>query len=100
MSPTNGTAPPKIGFMGPNQNFEVAVDRLKKHSAFTVYQNISGAPAISLPLGMSENGLPVGVQYASAFGQEKTLLELAFELEEAQPRVCLSKYGGLVGEKI
>ena len=92
MSPTNGTPPPIIGFMGPSQEFNVAVERLKKHSAFTIYQNISGAPAISLPLGVSESGLPIGVQFASAFGHEKTLLELAFELEEAQPRTCLSTY--------
>jgi amidase len=92
MSPTNGTTPPKIGFMGPNQPFDVAVDRLKRHSAFTVFQNISGSPAISLPLGMSKNNLPVGIQFASAYGQEKMLLELAFELEEAQPRFCLSEF--------
>lgn len=91
LSPTNGTTPPKIGFMGPDQEFEIAVNRLKQHSAFTVFQNISGAPAISLPLSMSEKNLPVGVQFSSAFGQDKMLLQLAFELEEAQPRICLSK---------
>ena len=41
--------------------------------------------ARSLPLGQSREGLPIGVQFAAGYGQEKRLLELAFELEEAMP---------------
>jgi amidase len=47
--------------------------------------NVAGSPAISLPAGFSSKGLPVGIQLASALGQEQTLLELAYELEEMQP---------------
>ncbi len=46
-------------------------------------QNISGAPAISLPMGTCSQGLPIGIQFAARKGQERMLLELAFELEAA-----------------
>ncbi len=91
LSPTNGTPPPKIGDIGPNSDFDVTLSRLKQHSAFTVFQNIAGAPAISLPLGMSQLGLPIGVHFAAAYGQESQLLSLALQLEDMQPRTCLSK---------
>ena len=54
-----------------------------RYVPFTSIQNVSGAPAISLPLGMSRDGLPIGVQAAARFGDEATLLSLAYELEEA-----------------
>ncbi|NWG93146.1 MAG: amidase, partial [Parvularculaceae bacterium] len=47
--------------------------------------NIVGAPAISLPLSMSAKGLPIGAMFGAKKGDERTLLELAFELEEAAP---------------
>ena len=47
--------------------------------------NQTGQPAISLPLAMSRNGLPIGVQFAGKFGDEATLLRLAAQLEVAAP---------------
>ncbi|WP_299009025.1 amidase [uncultured Shewanella sp.] len=91
LCPTNGTVPPKIGFMGPENNADAVISRVKQHSAFTVFQNIAGTPAISLPLGMSQLGLPIGVHFAAAFGQERQLLSLAYQLEDAQPRRCISQ---------
>jgi amidase len=85
LSLTASDASPKLGYLGTEVDFDVAFERLKKFIPFTAYQNIAGAPAISLPLGKSKEGLPVGVQFAAACGQEKRLLELAFELEEAMP---------------
>jgi len=58
---------------------------LTDYVGYTPLQNIAGAPAISLPLGWSSGGLPIGVHFASAKGQERRLLELAYELERAQP---------------
>ncbi len=85
LSPTIPHAPPKIGYIGPEVSFETHFERLREYVSFTPLQNIAGAPAISLPMGFSRNGLPIGIQFAAAYGQEKRLLELAFELEEARP---------------
>jgi amidase len=79
-----GVTPP-LGHLSPNVPFEDLVDRLRRHVAFTPLQNITGAPAISLPMGLSEEGLPIGVQLSAAYGDERTLLELAYALEEQSP---------------
>jgi amidase len=47
--------------------------------------NITGQPAISLPLGQSESGLPIGAQFVARFGEEATLIRLAAAFEEAMP---------------
>ena len=59
--------------------------RLLEWVAFTPYQNATGDPAISLPLAHGADGLPLGMMFASGAGREATLLELALELEAAQP---------------
>ena len=61
------------------------IDRLVEWAAFTPLQNATGDPAISLPLGESSSGLPVGMMLSAVCGQEARLLELAYELEEARP---------------
>jgi amidase len=62
---------------------------LNSYITFTPTQNITGAPAISLPMGLSKDGLPIGLQFAGKMGDERQLLELAFELEQAD---ALLKY--------
>jgi amidase len=52
---------------------------------FTVPHNIMGTPAISLPLGMTSNQLPIGVQLGARPAQEHLLLQLATILEDAMP---------------
>ena len=86
LSPALGHEPPEIGYLGPELPFELAVERLEKFVSFTPPQNVTGTPAISLPSGhQTLNGLPVAIQFAAALGQDKTLLELAFEMEETRP---------------
>ena len=52
---------------------------------FTMPWNFTGQPAISLPLHVSEAGLPVGVQLIAAYGREDLLLRVAAQLEQAMP---------------
>jgi amidase len=47
--------------------------------------NVTGTPSISLPLGQSESGFPIGVQFAAGFGEEATLIRIASAFEEAMP---------------
>jgi amidase len=54
-------------------------------SSFTVQSNMTGQPAMSVPLGMSKAGLPIGIQFIAADGREDVLYRLAAFLEEAMP---------------
>lgn len=54
------------------------------HIPFTSIQNMTGQPAISVPLHELD-GLPVGMHFASRFGEEVTLLQLARQLEQNEP---------------
>jgi len=54
-------------------------------SPFTVWFNLTGQPAIMLPLGHGADGLPVAVQCVARYGDEATLFRLATQLESARP---------------
>jgi amidase len=83
--PTLAGPASKIGHLSPALPFETKYERIHAHAPFTPVQNISGAPAISLPMGATDDGLPIGVQLATAVGGERTLLELAYALESDAP---------------
>ncbi|MCW2770339.1 MAG: amidase [Aeromicrobium sp.] len=85
LSPTLGYATPELGHLSPAVDFPVMFDRLVQYAAFTPLNNASGGPAISLPLGRSSADMPVGVHFSADHGDEQTLLEIAYELEAAQP---------------
>lgn len=51
--------------------------------AFTILGNVTGLPAMSLPLGMSKKGLPIGMQLIGRMNDEATLLSVAGEMERA-----------------
>jgi amidase len=85
LSPTLATLPPPLGYLVPDGPFETQLERIREFTPFTPLCNVSGAPAISLPLGHSRSGLPIGVQFAAAHGQDRLLLELASSLEAAAP---------------
>jgi amidase len=77
--------PIEIGEQAPDVPFDTLLERVVAYSSFTPPYNAAGAPAMSLPLSMSPDGLPIGSQFGAAVGNERTLLELAYELEEARP---------------
>ncbi len=85
LSPTLSHPTPKLGYIGPDVPFDIAMERVRTYCPFTPFQNISGAPAISLPMGFSQNRVPIGVQFAAKTGMERLLLELSYEIEEARP---------------
>lgn len=85
LTPTLAEPTPTIGHLDPTADYEQIIDRLQNWVAFTPLHNVTGEPAISLPLAVSGNGLPVGMMFSAPIGHEARLLELAFELEAAQP---------------
>ena len=56
-----------------------------RNFGFLGIYNVTGQPSLTLPLGCSENGLPIGVQFAARFADEATLMRLARDIEEARP---------------
>jgi amidase len=85
LSPIVSTPPPKIGYFDGRLSYDELIGRLLDYVQFTALYNITGAPGISLPLSMSPEGLPIGAMFGAKLGDEKTLLGLAYELEEAKP---------------
>lgn len=85
VSPVVAHTTPKLGFLSPTQSFEELFAKIITYTAFTPLNNAAGTPAISLPLHTTSAGLPLGVHFSAAHGDERTLLELAFELEQARP---------------
>lgn len=85
LSPVLAHTTPPLGHLSPTLPFEVLFPRLQEYVAFTPLNNASGGPGISLPLGRTTQGLPLGCQLSADLGDERTLLELAFELEAARP---------------
>ncbi|OCB55756.1 amidase [Mycobacterium malmoense] len=84
LTPTVADETPRIGYLAPT-DYRQVLDRLIDWVSFTPLQNVTGEPAISLPLAQSAEGMPVGMMLSADLGQEALLLELAYELEEARP---------------
>jgi amidase len=86
LTPTLATPAPKLGVLGMDNSNIGSFEALQNWAIFSPYANATGAPSISLPLGFDEqNNLPIGMLFTGKFGDDKTLLELAYELEEAAP---------------
>ncbi len=91
LSPTMALVPAKLGTLSLSQATEAFTDPATRASGFTSLFNITGQPAMSVPLHWTAPaegapaGLPVGVQFAARFGDEATLFRLASQLEGAQP---------------
>ena len=86
LTPTLVAPPVSLGWLD-TMNLDVATfgDRFGRFWGFTNLQNATGQPAISLPLFWNPEGLPIGVQFVGRFGDDLLLLQLATQLERAQP---------------
>jgi amidase len=81
LSPVLPTPPPPLGhFKGP-EGIRRSVDIL----CFTPQFNLTGQPAASVPMAVTDEGWPVGVQLVGAYGREDLLIRLASQIEEAAP---------------
>ena len=60
-------------------------ERQKRYAAFTALYNVTGQPAVSLPLGWTDDGLPIGSMLVGRPADEATLIALSAQLEEARP---------------
>jgi amidase len=85
LSPVVRTPPPPIGYFDASLDYDTLIERLTDYVQYTPVYNVSGAPAISLPLSMSPDGLPIGAMFGAPLGREDWLLGLGYELEEARP---------------
>lgn len=85
LSPTVGHETPLVGDLDPMQPFDELLQKMLAYVIVTPLQNADGTPAVSLPLATADDGTPTGMMFSAAHGDERTLLELAFELEEAFP---------------
>ena len=86
MSPVMAAPPPLIGTISPATMDPVEVDRRQNLLfPYTPIFNATGQPSISLPLAMSDAGLPIGVMFTARYGDEATLFRLAGQLEKELP---------------
>ena len=86
LTPTLGEPPRELGYFDTvNLPLDVLGKRVFHFIPFTWLHNVTGCPAMSVPLYWNDDGLPVGVQFAGRYADEATLYRLAGQLEEARP---------------
>lgn len=81
ITPTVAVPPLPLGSMRGREG----LTNTRRCLAFTALANVTGQPAMSVPLASTDQGLPLGVQFIGRFGDEATLFQLAGQLERAQP---------------
>jgi len=85
LSPVTRSAPLPLGAMAPTRPFDDLWQTLFDYIDYTPVHNMAGTPSLSLPLGASATGLPIGSLFSGAHGSDELLLALAAQLEEASP---------------
>ena len=86
LTPTMAVLPPPVGVLAEvHANPEAPSMTVFAMAVFNAFFNVTGQPAVSLPLHVSSGGLPVGVQLVGGAWQEDVLVRLAAQLEQAHP---------------
>jgi amidase len=86
LTPTLAEPPVPLGtFDSPQDDPMKGFQRVEDFVPFTPVCNMTGQPAMSVPLYWNSEGLPVGTHFIGRFGDEATLFRLAAQLEEARP---------------
>ena len=84
LMPSSPFQPFPHGWVTENEPWDLG-SRHFEYIAFTIIANLTGQPAMSVPLHWTPAGLPIGVQFVGRPEDERTLLQLAHQLEEARP---------------
>jgi len=85
VTPTSPEPPVLLGELAPTKSDSSVSDRMGSLVTFAIPFDVTGQPAISLPLHWSDENLPIGVQLAAAYGREDVLLRVSAQLEQAAP---------------
>ena len=84
LTPTTMQPPPRIGELASDPDDPLGgSQRSVPYAAFTSMFNVTGQPAISLPIHRTADDLPIGVQLVAAYGREDLLIRVAAQLEAA-----------------
>ena len=74
-----------IGEQAPDADYDTLMERVLSFASYTAPMNVAGAASMSVPLGWSPSGLPIGAMFSGRKGDDGLLFELALELEAARP---------------
>ena len=85
VTPTSPELPVHLGELAPTNDDPGVMTRMGILTTFMMPFDITGQPAISLPLHWTDDGLPIGVQLAAAYAREDVLLRVGAQLEQAAP---------------
>ena len=85
VTPVIAKPPPPIGYLNTEGNYDEYSERAGEYFLFTGCFNVSGNPAMSMPLHISSNNLPIGVQFVGKYADEETLYRLAYTIEKERP---------------
>jgi amidase len=86
LTPTLAEPPVRLGILDMmSEDLDAFSERLWRFTPFTYSFNVTGQPAISVPLAWNGDGLPIGVHFVGRYGDEATLFRLAGQLEAVRP---------------
>jgi amidase len=85
LTPTLAQPPAPVGWFRAAGDAAAEFERMKAWTPFTAIFNMTGQPAVNVPLHWSPDGLPIGVMLVGRPADEATLISLSAQLEEARP---------------